>query len=90
MTISDILEKDFDIHPIVSYTTRPMRKGEVEGVSYHFVSREIFEGIAMAEKAEYNGALYGTSVDSILSAVENPGITCVVVEDKGLHSLRRL
>lgn len=89
-TISDILEKDFDIHPIVSYTTRSMRKGEVEGVSYHFVSREIFERIEMAERAEYNGALYGTSVGSIINAIANPGVTCVVVEDKGATQLERI
>lgn len=89
-TISDILERDFGIHSIVSYTTRPMRKGEVDGVSYRFVSREVFERIDMAEKAEYNGSLYGTSVSSIVNAIETPGITCVVVEDKGAEQLEKI
>lgn len=26
--------------PIVSYTTRPMRKGEIQGKEYHFISKE--------------------------------------------------
>ncbi len=29
--------------PIVSYTTRPMRVGEVDGVDYHFVSHDEFQ-----------------------------------------------
>lgn len=31
------------IEPIVSYTTRPMRPREVNGVDYHFVSRQEYE-----------------------------------------------
>lgn len=29
--------------PIVSYTTRPMREGEVDGVDYHFVDKATFD-----------------------------------------------
>ena len=29
--------------PIVSYTTRPMRDGEVDGVDYHFVDKATFD-----------------------------------------------
>ncbi|KEZ79225.1 guanylate kinase [Salinisphaera hydrothermalis] len=35
----------------VSYTTRNARAGEVDGVDYHFVSRDEFE--AMAERGEF-------------------------------------
>ena len=28
--------------PIVTYTTRPMRDGEIDGETYHFISRESF------------------------------------------------
>lgn len=35
----------------VSYTTRDARAGEVDGVDYHFVSRDAFE--AMAERGEF-------------------------------------
>lgn len=29
--------------PIVSYTTRPIREGEVDGIDYHFCNNELFE-----------------------------------------------
>lgn len=49
----------------VSHTTRPMRPGEVDGINYHFVSREEFismrENDEFLESAEVFGNLYGTS-----------------------------
>ena len=51
----------------VSHTTRPRREGEVEGVNYHFTSRETFvrmvEEGRFLEHAEVFGNLYGTSAD---------------------------
>lgn len=42
----DRIMKDFiklvDSEPITSYTTRPMRFGEVDGIEYHFVSKDMF------------------------------------------------
>jgi len=49
----------------VSHTTRPARPGEVDGVNYHFTSREQFLTEVAAgqflEHAEVFGNLYGTS-----------------------------
>ncbi|MDD6224178.1 MAG: guanylate kinase [bacterium] len=37
------LSKEFpEILEIVPYTTRPIRKGEMDGISYHFVTNEIY------------------------------------------------
>lgn len=39
----EILNKEKNLfHTIVLYTTRPIREGEKDGVTYHFVSRETF------------------------------------------------
>src|SRR6058998_4009331 len=47
-----------------SYTSRPARDGEADGVDYNFVSRERFEAMIAAgdflEWAEVFGNLYGT------------------------------
>lgn len=29
---------------VVTYTTRPMKRGEVDGIDYHYISKEDFEG----------------------------------------------
>lgn len=50
-----------------SYTSRPKRKGEVEGKDYHFMSTEDFEYMASIdyfyEYVKFNGWYYGTSIE---------------------------
>jgi guanylate kinase len=60
-----VLEDLPDVTFSVSHTTRSPRPGEVEGVDYHFVSREEFqkliEGGGFVEWTEVHGNYYGTS-----------------------------
>jgi len=53
----------------VSATTRPPRRGEKDGISYFFWTREAFERRvaegAFLEHREYNGNLYGTPRDFV-------------------------
>ncbi len=59
------MERDATIRLSVSYTTRAPRPGELDGVHYHFVSRELFqeqlERGEFLESAEVYGNYYGTS-----------------------------
>ena len=52
---------------IVTYTTRPKREGEVDGIDYHFVSNEVFDNMVkqdmFVEHADYRGWHYGTAVN---------------------------
>lgn len=54
------LVRNAGLRRAVSYTTRPMRQGEVDGVDYRFVTREQFNRTAMCEVTSYCGHLYGT------------------------------
>jgi guanylate kinase len=73
------LKVDFpSINESVSYTTRPMRPGEVHGESYFFVTRADFLKMQseneFLESAEVHGNLYGTSksfVEKSLNAGKN-------------------
>ena len=53
----------------ISYTTRPPRPGEVDGVHYHFVDRETFlqmrQAGAFLESAKVFGNHYGTAEESV-------------------------
>jgi guanylate kinase len=53
----------------ISSTTRPPRPGEVEGVDYHFLSRDSFVADVAEnrffEYAEYNGNYYGTPYEPV-------------------------
>ena len=56
----------------VSYTTRPRRAGERDGIDYHFVTPETFAAMvakgAFAEWAEVHGNRYGTSLETLRQA----------------------
>lgn len=42
-TIADLLSQDYGYKKIITYTSRPMRDGEIDGYTYHFVSDEEFK-----------------------------------------------
>ena len=60
----NLLEYDPRFSLSVSVTTRKRRASEIDGVHYHFISRDEFErlraGDALLEWAEVHGNLYGT------------------------------
>ena len=62
--VKTVLGKHPDVHVSVSCTTRAPRAGEVDGVSYHFVSEERFEQLvkenAFYEHAHVHTNYYGT------------------------------
>ena len=64
--IKEILKKKIDIVLSVSYTTRPPRPGEHDGIDYFFVSRKTFDEMidkgSFLEWANVHGHLYGTSL----------------------------
>jgi len=63
-----------DIVFSVSYTTRERRRGEEEGVDYHFVDDDTFTRMVdageFAEWAEVHGNRYGTTVAAVRQALE--------------------
>ena len=63
-----------DIVFSVSYTTRAQRRGEEEGIDYHFVDRPVFDAMVareeFAEWAEVHGNRYGTTVEAVQQALE--------------------
>jgi guanylate kinase len=65
----------------VSYTTRPPRDGETDGVDYHFIDTAAFEaGIEKARWAEWarvHGNYYGTSAE-ILSTYLDQGVSVLL------------
>ena len=73
-----VLAQYFAAHPeaafSVSATTRAPRPGEVDGVNYHFVSRERFEEMIsqgeVLEYTQYGGNYYGSPAGPIREALE--------------------
>ncbi|MBU2013272.1 MAG: guanylate kinase [Gammaproteobacteria bacterium] len=78
----------------VSHTTRTMRPGEVDGVNYHFVSREDFlarlERNEFLEHAEVFGNLYGTSQRWLEDILAEGFDVILEIDWQGAQQVRRL
>lgn len=79
----------------VSYTTREMRPGEVDGEVYNFISREKFEqGIKDDSFLEYavvhSDNYYGTSKNDILEPLKGGAVVVREVDIQGFHSIKDL
>lgn len=72
---------------IVSYTTRPPREGEVNGINYYFVTGEKFAEMVlngdMLEAAVFNDWCYGTAK----SSMDDNKINIGVFNPEGVNSI---
>ena len=41
-SVREILVKKHGFHSILTYTTRPMREGEIQNITYHYISENDF------------------------------------------------
>ena len=89
-----LLEKDPAIRLSISYTTRAPRPGEVDGVHYHFVSREDFQARLergeFLESAEVYGNYYGTSQPWIEAEMAAGRDILLEIDWQGAAQVRRL
>jgi guanylate kinase len=89
-----LLEKDPGIRLSVSYTTRPPRPGEKDGVDYHFVSAERFMALRDAaeflEHAHVHGNWYATSASWLNQQNEAGQDVLLEIDWQGAAQVRRL
>jgi guanylate kinase len=75
-----------------SYTSRPARAGEQQGVDYNFISRERFESLiqqdAFLEWASIFGHLYGTGRRDIEAALASECDVVLVIDVQGARQVR--
>jgi len=76
-----------------SYTSRPARPGETDGVDYHFVSRERFDAMVAGDQflewAEIFGNRYGTSTVDTERALHEGADLVLVIDVQGARQVRR-
>lgn len=84
-TIEKILKEKYGLSKCVSYTTRKMREGEVNGVDYHFVNKERFDILLlngdMLEYTMFDNNYYGVAKSDI------PEYSCLVAEPHGVSQI---
>jgi len=76
-----------------SYTSRPSRQGETDGVDYNFVERSRFEAMAarseFLEWADVFGNLYGTAVADTEQLLASGDDVVLVIDVQGARQVRK-
>ncbi len=86
--VAKMLGHIFGIKKVITHTTRPMRPLEINGVDYHFVSKEEFLKLQsenyFVETVEYNDNYYGTSKAELGTS------KVLIIEPNGLKPIKAL
>lgn len=93
-----ILEQLFKINDNLSYsvsaTTRAIREGETDGVSYYFHTREEFEKMIenaeVLEYTEYCGNYYGTPKEAVNSMLDKGRDVILKIEVEGAMNVKKI
>lgn len=89
-----VLSKLPDVFFSISSITRPMRKNEIPGEKYNFISLDEFEELikndGLLEYNEYLGNYYGTPKKPIVDAIENGREAIVEVDVNGAANIRKI
>ena len=92
--VRDILVEKYNYNPIVTYTSRPPRKGEKQDITYHFISTDEFiEKINNGFFAEWKDYVtndgiwyYGTALEDCVNATDND---VIILTPNGVRDLKK-
>ena len=80
-TVARMLSEMCGYKVLCSYTTRPKREGEIDGVEHHFVEKCDVPHDKMLAYTQYGGYEYWTTIDQVTDR------TIYVIDEDGLKSL---
>jgi len=90
--IERLREMEPDLAYCVTYTTRPPRQYEIDGVHYRFTTRDVFQKMALGgeflETFEYASNLYGTPKRFVEDALQQRRDLILKPEVNGARALK--
>lgn len=91
-TISKLVGDTLQMKTVISYTTRERRHYEVEGIDYHYITREQFleaeKNEEFFESVEIDGNFYGIKEQEIVDRFESKGCIYLVLNIEGTEQLK--
>ena len=85
--LKEIMDDIGECYFSISTTTRPIRTGEVDGVDYHFVTKEEFQkdidDDMFLEYANVHGNYYGTSIRPVKKALKDGKLVIFDIDVQG-------
>lgn len=84
-SVAKMLADKYGYKNVVTYTTRPMRTGEIDGVDYHFVDERQLNKMqdSLCLEANYRGWHYAADINDLTDD------SVIVVTPSGLRELKR-
>lgn len=84
-TLGNFLET-LGIPQLVSCTTRQKREGEIDGLTYHYVTKEKFDNLDKLEQTEYAGNYYCLTRDEVER--HNEDLVYCIVDSEGVQQIQ--
>ncbi|GIR64321.1 MAG: guanylate kinase [Ectothiorhodospiraceae bacterium] len=82
------------MRPSISYTTRKIRKSEIDGKDYFFTSREHFKSMISKDQfIEYQsvyGNLYGSTKENVLNQLDEGHDVILEIDYKGMMKIKSI
>lgn len=92
--MNEIFKMDPNIIPSVSATTRPPRKGEINGINYYFLSTEEFEERIrkneFLEYVRYGENYYGTLKPQLDEKLKTGKTVVLIIDVRGAVNVRKI
>ena len=89
----ELLKRRSTLKKVVTCTTRPIREGETDSMSYHFLSRETFQKLidegSMFEWDEHYDNLYGSRRSDVTALMEAGYDVLFVVDVAGAKTIKQ-
>lgn len=91
--VNALLAQETSIQLSISFTTRPLRPGEINGREYHFITTEDFlarkEQDEFLESAEVHGNYYGTSRLLIADQIKTGTDVLLEIDWQGAQQIKK-
>lgn len=82
-TVAKYLKDKYQMHRVITHTTRDPRPGEVNGVDYYFEDDDSMDKLHLLEKVVYDHHMYGSSMEGLRDGWNDHVDDVIVLDTKG-------
>lgn len=82
-TVATYLRQHFNMHRVITHTTRQPRPNERDGVDYHFETSASMAKLHLLESVTYDQAQYGSSIEGLEEGWQQGQDDVIVLDTKG-------
>ncbi|WP_367341279.1 guanylate kinase [Limosilactobacillus sp.] len=88
-TVAAYLRDRYNLHRVITHTTRQPRPGEHDGVDYYFETPESIRQRHLLEMVHYDHHLYGSSMEGLQDGWKDGQDDVIVLDTKGAATYHR-